>query len=304
MDGMSMSSSATSAMMMATSTTASAMSMATSTDMSSMDMSSSSDSMDMSGMNMYFTTHYDNYPVIFKTLKASNGAAAFGIFCILFFGAFALRGFSFLSLYLEQKIWRTQSVNITIDECECDDPPEDFKEEVYENKEKGSGSFSATNTNSNANNNAHAAGGCCGGGGAAAAAAAAADASEDADNAPAPVTTVHTRNRDIVVTDPKRVKVHTHKHTLPNGKARKPRSVLAQLFAPGLNEVYRDLIRLVIYFVTAMFSFVLMIAAMSYVLLYFFAICLGLAFGEMFFNRLRIATGLNDNINGVCGNLH
>lgn len=213
-------------------------------DMSGMDMSGDSS---MAGMNMYFVSSFKNYPVMFKNLKATSGGQAFGIFVYLFVLAFLLRGLSFLSLYLEQRVWNTQSVNITIDECECED--EEVKDQESE-----------------------AAGNCCGG-----------DVAE---------------GKSVALVNKKAHVEHLQKTN--NVK----RSTIAQILTPGMREVKRDVVRFLIYLVTAMFGYALMIAAMSYVILYFFAICLGLAFGELFFNRVRIASGLNDNINGICGNLH
>ncbi|GMF05527.1 unnamed protein product [Ambrosiozyma monospora] len=79
--------------------------------------------------------------------------------------------------------------------------------------------------------------------------------------------------------------------------------MLRQLFFPGLAESGKDIIRLLIAFVSAMFGYALMLAAMSFVILYFFAACLGIAFGEVFFNRLSIVLGINKN-SALCGALH
>lgn len=224
-------------------------------DMSGMDMGSDhSHHSDSMGMNMYFVTHYKDYPVMFRHLVAHGPGGAFGIFCVLFFGAFLLRGVSFLSLYLEQSVFKTQSANINIvieeeDNCACDDAD-----------------YSSNGKNS-------------------------IEPQEETVNG---IITTTTKRNTVI-----------KKTTIKNAASQpKQRSVLAQLFAPTWGEVYKDIIRLVVYFVQAMLSFALMIAAMSYIILYFFAICLGIAFGEVFFNRLRIAMGLNNNLSGVCGNLH
>ncbi|KAH3664052.1 hypothetical protein OGAPHI_004766 [Ogataea philodendri] len=74
-------------------------------------------------------------------------------------------------------------------------------------------------------------------------------------------------------------------------------------FFPGFGELKRDIIRLLIAFTATMFGYALMLAAMSFILLYFFAICLGIAFGEVFFNRLSIVLNINKN-SSLCGQLH
>ncbi|KAH3669648.1 hypothetical protein OGATHE_002460 [Ogataea polymorpha] len=122
---MDMDSSTSSHMDMSMTSATSSMAMATASPSSSMDMDMS---MDM-GMNYYLTTHYNHYPVIFHTLRASSGAGAFGIFCVLFFGAVFFRGLFFLSAYLEQRVFHnlTNAVLIQeIDNCACD-PEEDKK---------------------------------------------------------------------------------------------------------------------------------------------------------------------------------
>lgn len=68
---------------------------------------------------------------------------------------------------------------------------------------------------------------------------------------------------------------------------------LKGLFAPGKVGLFEDFIRLAIAFVATMIGYALMLAAMTFIILYFFAICLGLSFGEVFFNRLGIVLGLN-----------
>lgn len=67
--------------------------------------------MDHSGMSMhmYFTTNYKDYPVLFKGLHAKNAGEAFGIFVLLFFVAFLVRGIEFARNYLEQRIWKNPS---------------------------------------------------------------------------------------------------------------------------------------------------------------------------------------------------
>lgn len=69
--------------------------------------------MDMELMHMYFTTQYKNYPVLFKTLTASNKGQAFGIFLLLFVVGFLTRGIEFVRNYLELVVWK----NPTYVEC-------------------------------------------------------------------------------------------------------------------------------------------------------------------------------------------
>ncbi|OWB80646.1 hypothetical protein B5S32_g4934 [[Candida] boidinii] len=205
---------------------------------SSMDMSGD-DSMSSMNMNTYFTTNYDDYPVVFKTLHAQTGGAAFGIFCILFFCSFALRGLFFLSAFIEQKYFHNLSnaVYVQDDNCECAD-----EEEVKED-----------------------------------------------DITPPPTTTSNNIPQHLV--EPQ---LNLNQSI---------GSILRQLFLPSLNEVGKDIVRLLLAFVIAMFGYALMIAAMSYILLYFFAICLGISFGEVFFNRLSMILGINKN-SAICGNFH
>ena len=79
--------------------------------------------------------------------------------------------------------------------------------------------------------------------------------------------------------------------------------VISKLFNIGLKDLYQDFIRLVLAFTIVMFGYAIMLAAMSFVVLYFFAICLGLAFGEIFFNRLAIILNVNKAF-GACSGLH
>ncbi|QPG76930.1 hypothetical protein FOA43_004324 [Brettanomyces nanus] len=79
--------------------------------------------------------------------------------------------------------------------------------------------------------------------------------------------------------------------------------IIKEICLPGMNEVYKDVIRLLVAFVVSMLGYALMLAAMSFFILYFFAVCLGLAFGEVFFNRLAIVLGVNRSV-GPCTGLH
>ena len=56
----------------------------------------------------------------------------------------------------------------------------------------------------------------------------------------------------------------------------------------NMHKVARYAIPLILELLIAMFSYALMLASMSFVLIYFMAVCLGLAFSQVFFNRLGI----------------
>ena len=56
-------------------------------------------------MHMWFTTDYKNYPVLFKTLSATNKAQQFGIWLLLFAVCMLSKGLEFLRIYLEVKVW-------------------------------------------------------------------------------------------------------------------------------------------------------------------------------------------------------
>ncbi|VEU23240.1 DEKNAAC104376 [Brettanomyces naardenensis] len=79
--------------------------------------------------------------------------------------------------------------------------------------------------------------------------------------------------------------------------------ILKELFFPGMVELCKDSIRLVIAFVVVMIGYALMLTTMSFVLVYFFAVCSGLAFSEVFFNRLAIVLGVN-RTGGPCSGMH
>lgn len=133
------------------------------------------------GMNMWLTTEWKSYPVLFKTMTASTAGRAFAIFLALFFTGMFHRGLALLRQTLEAK-WAQKD-----------------KEAL-----KASG--------------------------------------------------------------------------LP------PKTGISAFFS-NINFI-RDPIRVVIAFTYYVIGYALMLSAMSYVLLYFFAICLGLAFGELFFNNI------------------
>ncbi|AAS50395.1 AAR030Wp [Eremothecium gossypii ATCC 10895] len=54
-------------------------------------------------MNMYLGNNYKGYPVLFKNLKADNGAEAFGIFVLIVVACFAYKSLLFISWCLEVK---------------------------------------------------------------------------------------------------------------------------------------------------------------------------------------------------------
>lgn len=231
---MSMSSGAHSSMSMAMSSSTSSSSSA-----GSMDMSGNGDSMSMN-MNTYLTTEYSGYPVVFKTLTASSGGAAFGIFCILFFTAFAFRGLGFLSAYIEQRVFqKVKNFNMNNDDG--------F---VHQHQ-------SMTGTHKH-------------------------DVQESG------------RSSDAESELPK----NTTNHDL-----QKNRSTLAKFFAVTPTSLYRDFIRVIIAFISAMLGYALMLAAMTFIIPYFFAIILGLSFGEVFFHRLASVMEINTN-NSICESLH
>lgn len=59
----------------------------------------------MHSMNMYFTTLFKDYPVLFSKLSAHTKGQAFGIFVLLFIVAFLCRGLEFARNYLEARVW-------------------------------------------------------------------------------------------------------------------------------------------------------------------------------------------------------
>ncbi len=88
-----------------------------------------------------------------------------------------------------------------------------------------------------------------------------------------------------------------------NGRKLTFGQVMKQLFYLTPGEFMRDVIRLLLAFTIVMFGYAIMLAAMSFVLTYFFAICLGLAFADVFFNRLAIILDINKNV-GACSSFH
>lgn len=203
------------------STASSASSSSTSTSGMNMDMGSSSDSASSMSMTMWMTTSYKGTSVFFRTLDAHSGAAAFGIFCVLFFTSFFFRGLIFLSSYLEQAVFHNYSNTIRVEEdCECGDVD---------------------------------------------------------DKASPP----------------------------PSAEIQHPPlgTIIRKLFWMGPKELMHDVIRLLLSFTIVMFGYAIMLASMSFVILYFFAICLGLSFAEIFFNRLAIILNINKSF-GACAGMH
>ncbi|QFZ28459.1 putative copper transport protein [Clavispora lusitaniae] len=220
---------ASSTMSMASSTMSMAMDMASSTMSMAMasstsshahgSSSSSSSGMDMGGMsmNMYLTTKYKDYPVLFSGLSAHNRGQAFGIFVLMFFVSFLSKGFEFLKNYLEQKVWKNPNYAVTqvtnvVEECACDD---------------------------------------------------------DKDSNP-----------------------HNDVESLG---ASNQRNVSVPLV------LMRDVIRLVLCFIPELLSYAMMLVAMSFSLVYFFAVVTGMAFGRFFFERLSDTIGVRPGANNFQG---
>lgn len=219
-----MGSGATSTVMIMPSATASAaMSMGSSTSSTAMDMSTSS-----SQMSMYLTTKYLNVPVVFKSLYATNKATCFAIFVILFFTSFAFRGVSFLSSYIEQKIFREGPINHIVTEIEKD----------FERKEGKLDESSLAST-----------------------------------------------IEDLEI---KRLRRH-HSNQLSDAKHRSP---LAQFLNFTPQSVYQEFIRLLLTFVQVLIGYSLMLAVMTCIIPYLFAVVLGISFGHIFFDRLSYCLGM------------
>lgn len=64
-------------------------------------------------------------------------------------------------------------------------------------------------------------------------------------------------------------------------------NLLFDIFAPNLNDLIHDCIRVIIIFTSTMIIYMLMLAAMSFVLTYVFAVITGLSLSEVFFNRCK-----------------
>lgn len=174
--------------------------------------------MSMSLMNMYLTSNYDNYPVLFKNLSASNGGQAFGIFVLMFVVSFLTKGFEFLKNYLEQRVWNNPNYIIPqqttiIEECACDDSEKAASEQPVE---------SATPTG---------------------------------------------------------------RHTS----------------LPLASVLVRDFVRLILCFIPELLGYAMMLVAMTFSLVYFFAVVLGMTFGRFFFERLSDTMGVRPGSNNYQG---
>lgn len=167
----------------------------------SMDMGHDSMGMNMGdiSMNMYFTNNYKEYPLLFQTLKASNGGEAFGLFVLLFFIGFLTKGVEFLRNFLEHRVWHN---------------PDYSAELAIARSEKNSSDEEVTHVNS-----------------------------------PSPSSSLSAK-------------------------------------------IIRNSIRLVLCFIPELFSFCLMLAAMSFSLVYFFAVVTGLSVGRFTFERISHHYGI------------
>ncbi|CEP60345.1 high-affinity Cu transporter CTR1 LALA0_S01e08614g [Lachancea lanzarotensis] len=65
-------------------------------------------------------------------------------------------------------------------------------------------------------------------------------------------------------------------------------NLFVQVFSPSVKDLCHDFIRLLLIFTSTMFIYMLMLVAMTFVLTYVFAVILGLALAEVFFNRWKI----------------
>lgn len=66
-------------------------------------------------------------------------------------------------------------------------------------------------------------------------------------------------------------------------------NLLSDIFVPSLMDLFHDIIRAFLVFTSTMIIYMLMLATMSFVLTYVFAVITGLALSEVFFNRCKIA---------------
>lgn len=173
--------------------------------------SMNTDSMDMGGdsmgmnmgdmsMNMHFTNNYKEYPLLFQTLKASNGGEAFGLFVLLFFIGVLTKGVEFLRNFLEHRVWHN--------------PDYGAEQHSVVGLEKNSSDEEVTHV-----------------------------------NRPSPSSSLSA-------------------------------------------NIIRNVIRLVLCFIPELFSFCLMLAAMSFSLVYFFAAVSGLSVGRFIFERISHHYGI------------
>ena len=66
-------------------------------------------------------------------------------------------------------------------------------------------------------------------------------------------------------------------------------NLLTDIFVPSLTDLFHDIIRAFLVFTSTMIIYMLMLATMSFVLTYVFAVITGLALSEVFFNRCKLA---------------
>ncbi|EHM99727.1 Ctr1p [Saccharomyces cerevisiae x Saccharomyces kudriavzevii VIN7] len=66
-------------------------------------------------------------------------------------------------------------------------------------------------------------------------------------------------------------------------------NLLGEIFVPSLMDLFHDIIRAFLVFTSTMIIYMLMLATMSFVLTYVFAVITGLALSEVFFNRCKLA---------------
>lgn len=169
-------------------------------------------------MNMYLTSAYKNYPVLFKNLSAANGGQAFGIFVLMFVVSFLTKGFEFLKNYLEQRVWNNPNYVITqqttiIEQCECDDSDKAQSDDAGEGVTSTGGHSSA----------------------------------------------------------------------------------------PLASVLMRDFVRLILCFIPELLGYAMMLVAMTFSLVYFFAVVLGMTFGRFFFERLSDTMGVRPGSNNFQG---
>lgn len=223
-------------------------------------------------MNMYFVEGYLDYPVLFKTLKAESGAAAFGIFCVVFFSCFAFRFCGWYRSYLEEKVWNESEPYSALDTC-CDEEGGVSRSQQVETC-CDTGKEDCCDDPSTQQEDCCAAGETC------------CDTAGKEDCCDPPESCCDTP-------------VPASKTTQSSGQQG---SFWRRFLFPGRVALTHDVIRLVLSFLSAVFGYALMLVAMTYILLYFFAICLGLAFSDLFFFRLSRALDMtNSSSSKVCG---
>ncbi|CAL9736657.1 copper transport protein Ctr1p [Monosporozyma servazzii] len=66
-------------------------------------------------------------------------------------------------------------------------------------------------------------------------------------------------------------------------------NLMFDIFAPNIIDLMHDFIRICIIFTSTMIIYVLMLAAMSFILTYVFAVITGLSLSEVFYNRCKMA---------------